>query len=259
VDAYHWVNNPEPELGFSTEAAPINNMRDCYSNTWNEPDTTDDYEWSYDDNVLSFDGYGGYWFTAEDEGTTGVSASWDAITWPMDSGTEEECSFSMEPMVAEGEIQVPGCGDAEKNTILKEYGTFNVLASRTPGCNALRTDYASTHFSSAELNKSSGHKHDYFWVQTATLNALDAIRDDYGAAINTGAVYRCPLRNNQVNGEQQSWHLAGRGADLVPSPLPSPSTNIPEGFRTAIEGYARDHGATYVLQEDDHVHCQWAT
>jgi len=143
-------------------------------------------------------------------------------------------------------------GDLEKTKIRKEYSDFSVVENRRPSCDNLRTDYSSTHFSSAELNRNGYH--DLFWIQSALTTGLDAVRSDYGSAITTSNAYRCPEKNRDAGSQflTTSWHLAGRAADLVPV---SPDTLTPQ-WRTTIKNYAIDHGAQAV-DEGDTVHVEW--
>ena len=54
-------------------------------------------------------------------------------------------------------------------------------------------------------------------LQSLITNVLNPVREVYGKPINVSSGYRCPALNKAVGGVDNSQHVEGRAADLVPA------------------------------------------
>lgn len=57
-------------------------------------------------------------------------------------------------------------------------------------------------------------KHRHVKVKKELVNKLQKLRDELGQAMIVSSGYRCPERNEQVGGADQSQHLKGTAADI---------------------------------------------
>lgn len=77
----------------------------------------------------------------------------------------------------------------------------------------------STHFSRREFACKCGCGYDTVDVQL--LEACEAVRQHFGAAVTITSGCRCAAHNARVKGSPKSQHLLGRAADIVVKDVPA--------------------------------------
>jgi len=78
----------------------------------------------------------------------------------------------------------------------------------------------SPHFNSKEFECPCNHcdgANQY--ISEQLIMDLEKTRQDYGDPIHVESGYRCPQHNAEVGGKENSSHLAGLAADIMPSLL----------------------------------------
>lgn len=113
-------------------------------------------------------------------------------------------------------VPTDACGD-ERDLIAREYSLIG-RPPIEPSCRDFTSSGGSAHFSWAELNDnwSGGSGHAYYGlVNTRLTNGLELTRFYYNnRRIRLSSGYRCPHGNRAVGGVPNSWHMAGRAADM---------------------------------------------
>ncbi len=181
-----------------------------------------------------------------------------------------------------------GSCDREERRIIAEYDDprWPVTDRRTPTCDDLEHNGGGTaHFSWAELNGyfQRGNPHTgYGWVQESLKSGLESLRAAWGrspvrranrytAALPVTSGYRCPHGNTQVGGDDSSWHLEGRAADISTKRIAGIGPNyggmtpaqraLIEDLYSEISRLALQLGATdlqgFREYDDRHFHVAW--
>lgn len=74
------------------------------------------------------------------------------------------------------------------------------------------------YFTAAEMASHDGVEYPAAWALRLAIlfDALDTIREAYGAPLRVVSGYRSPEHNAAVGGAKASQHMAGRAADICP-------------------------------------------
>ncbi len=85
-----------------------------------------------------------------------------------------------------------------------------------------------------------------------TLALITRVFAHYGYPLIVTSTDRTAAKNREVGGAENSLHLIGRAADVVPSP----AWAVPGASRIIID-VALLLGASWALDEGDHVHIEF--
>lgn len=78
----------------------------------------------------------------------------------------------------------------------------------------------------------TGHNHRHVMIDEGLVEKLQQLRDRLGKPLKINSAYRCPQRNQQVGGAENSQHLKGKAVDVNIMNL---DCDIDEIKRMAIE------------------------
>ena len=138
-----------------------------------------------------------------------------------------------------------GCGD-DRGNIIREYVRRNV--NYRPTCDAFVTNADSQYFHWNDYNHNGYHI--FALVGLFLPGRMDAIRTDWGAALNATAGYRCPDKQNDIAWWEPSQHMRGRAMDVA-TPA-SPDDDMYNALR--IIGHNQAMCIEPRSQSLDHIH-----